>query len=60
MGMFDGSVKTVFFMSNPEWYDIDDDYMPHLTDKAPPEAVESFNYWKARFEEEQRTGVVID
>lgn len=51
--------KVVYFMKNPEWYDYDENEMPYLTDKAPPEAVESYNFWKEKFEEEQRTGVII-
>ena len=42
--------KSMFFMSNPDWYyyldEDDDEQFPLLTDKAPPEAVESYNYAK--------------
>ena len=38
--------KMVYFESNPEWVWYDEKEMPHLTEKAPPEAVESYNYWK--------------
>ena len=40
--------KSMFFMSDPDWYyyldEDDDEQFPLLTDKAPPEAVESYNY----------------
>lgn len=53
-----------YFKSNPEWVryeeDEDGDDIPYLTDKATPEAIESYNYWKARFEESQRTGIIYD
>ena len=46
--------KSMFFMSNPDWYyyldEDDDEQFPLLTDKAPPEAVESYNYAKELFE----------
>lgn len=38
--------KITFFKSNLEWVWYDEDELPHLTEKAPPEAVESYNYWK--------------
>ena len=38
--------KSMFFMSDPDWYyyldEDDDEQFPLLTDKAPPEAVESY------------------
>lgn len=34
--------------------------MPHLTDKAPPEAVESYNYWKAKYERSLKDGIIRD
>ena len=55
--------KSMFFMSNPDWYyyldEDDDEQVPLLTDKAPPEAVESYNYAKKLFEEHKRTGILI-
>lgn len=56
--------KMTYFKSNPEWVrfeeDDDGDDIPRLTDKATPEAVASYNYWKARYEESQRTGIIYD
>ena len=37
--------KGTFFKRNPEWYYYDENDYPHLTEKAPPEAVESYEYW---------------
>lgn len=57
--------KSIYFMSNPEWYHFknpfaDDPGFPELTDKAPPLAVESYNFAKAKYEESLRTGVCYD
>lgn len=52
--------KCNYFKSNPEWYDYDEDDMPYLTEKAPPEAVESYEFWKKVFEEHERTGVFMN
>ena len=63
MSWAEGIAKSTFFMSNPEWYDYesdDDDALPVLTEKAPPEAVESYNFWKEKFEREQREGILIN
>ena len=60
MGMFDSVIKATFFESNPEWVWYDEEEIPHLTDKAPPEAVESYNFWKARFEKSKETGIIYD
>ena len=60
MSLFVHIEKMTYFQSNPEWVWYDDDDMPHLTDKATPEAIESYNYWKARYEESQRTGIIYD
>ena len=42
--------KITFFQRNPEWYYYDENDYPHLTEKAPPEAVESYEYWKKMYE----------
>ncbi len=37
-------LETPYFMTNEEWYYYStDDYKYHLTEKAPAEAVESYN-----------------
>ena len=60
MGMFDYVEKATFFESNPEWVWYDEEDIPHLTDKAPPEAVESYNFWKERYEKSKETGIICD
>lgn len=35
-----------YWASNKEWYRIDDDGSPFLTDKATPKAVESFKKYE--------------
>ncbi len=55
--------KSVYFKSNPDWYyyeSEDEDALPLLTDKAPPEAVESYEYWKKQYEESLRTGILYN
>lgn len=38
--------KLIYWKSNPEWYEGDPFWGPvKLTEKAPPEAVESFKFW---------------
>jgi len=56
--------KKMFWQSNPEWYavyDEDDEFeVPHLTDAAPPEAVESYNYWKKWYDKSLETGIIYN
>ena len=56
--------KLTYWKSNPEWYDYDNEDdendMGHPTDKAPPEAIESYNYAMAWREKCQRDGVVYN
>ena len=44
MSFSDHIKKITFFKSNPEWVWYDENELPHLTEKAPPKAVESYNY----------------
>mgnify|MGYP006971892202 CR=1 FL=1 len=60
MGVFDYAQKATFFESNPEWVWYDENEIPHLTDKAPPEAVESYNFWKERYEKTLEDGIIRD
>lgn len=60
MSIFDASKKAVYFETNPDWVWYDENEMPHLTDKAPPEAVESYNFWKERYEKSKETGIIYD
>lgn len=45
----------LYWATNPDWYDYTDDEDPNakpfLTDKAPPEAVESFKRYLAQKKE---------
>lgn len=52
-------VKMTYFESNPEWVWYDDEDLPHLTEKATPEAVESYNYWKKHYDKSQDTGAIF-
>ena len=58
MTVSDHVKKLLDFKTNPEWVWYDDEELPHLTEKAPPEAVESYNYWKEYYEEQKRTGII--
>ena len=51
--------KGTFFKRNPEWYYYDENDYPHLTEKAPPEAVESYEYWKKMYERSQKEGIIF-
>ena len=55
-----GILKSTYYRSNPDWVWYDKDGMPHLTEQAPPEAVESYNYWKEKREREEREGIIIN
>lgn len=58
--MFEHVKKATYFKSNPDWVWYDEDDFPHLTEVAPPEAVESYEYWKKWYEKSQETGIVYD
>ena len=51
--------KVTFFKRNPEWYYYDENDYPHLTEKALPEAVESYEYWKKMYERSQKEGIIF-
>lgn len=42
-----------YWITNEVWYDIDDDGNPFLTDKATPEAIESFKKFKRQLIEKK-------
>lgn len=48
-----------FWKSNHEWYDYDENDEPYLTEKAPPEARESFEKLMEFLKEEEQTGIHI-
>lgn len=47
-----------YYKSNPDWVWYDENEKPHLTEKAPPEAVESYNYAMEYMRKSEETGVV--
>lgn len=53
-------ITTTYFMSNPEWYDYDENEMPYLNDCAPPKARESYENWKEKYEYGMKTGIWKD
>lgn len=48
MGMFDYIKKLTYFKEDESWYYYEGG-LPYLTPEAPPEAIESYNYWKNWF-----------
>lgn len=48
--------KYLFWKTNPDWYDYDENEKPYLTDKAPEKAKESFENYLKIIEEEKRLG----
>lgn len=50
--------KMTFYQSNPDWVWYDEDEVPHLTEKAPPEAVESYEYAMEIMRKSEDTGVI--
>lgn len=49
-----------FWKTNPEWYDYDENGEPYLTEKAPPEAHESFKLNMERLEKSKTTGILYN
>ena len=56
----DGIRKSTFYMSNPDWVWYDEDERPHLTDKAPPEAVESYEYAMKKLKRQEENGIIYN
>lgn len=51
-------IKSTYYYENPDWVRYDENGMPYMTEKAPPEAIESYKYWKEMFEKQQQKGVI--
>lgn len=49
--------KFFIWRKNREWYYIDNDGMPHLTEKASEEAKKSFEEYMALIEKSKETGI---
>lgn len=49
----------LYWMTNSEWYDYDEDEKPYLTDKAPEKAKISFKKYLDLKERERKSGTRI-
>lgn len=58
MSWTDHVKKMTFYQSNPGWVWYDEDEVPHLTENAPPEAVESYEYAMEIMRKSEDTGVI--
>jgi hypothetical protein len=47
----------LFWGTNPDWYDYDENEHPYLTDKAPEEAKESFKKYLELIERQEKSQV---
>ena len=43
--MVSNAKEHLFWSTNPDWYDYDENEQPYLTDKAPEEAKKSFEQY---------------
>lgn len=53
-------MNTVYWKSNPEWYDYDENDEQYLTEKAPPETHESFERCKKKLEKSIKDNILYD
>ena len=44
----------LYWKTNPDWYDYDENEQPYLTDKAPEEAKESFKKYLELVEKQKK------
>ncbi len=51
--------KYLFWGTNPDWYDYDENEQPYLTDAAPEKARESFKNYLELKEKEKKSGIRI-
>lgn len=49
----------LYWKTNSEWYDYDENEKPYLTEKAPEKARESFKNYLELKEREKKTGMKI-
>lgn len=49
----------LYWMTDPDWYDYDDNDKPYLTDKAPEKAQESFQRYLELKQIEEKSGIKI-
>ena len=52
-------ITTTYWMKNPDWYDYDENDEPYLTEKAPPEAHESFRLNMEKIKRTEKTGIIF-
>lgn len=51
--------KYLFWSTNPDWYDYDENEQPYLTEAAPEEAKESFENYLELIERQKDSSVRI-
>lgn len=51
-------ITTTYWKKNPDWYDYDENDEPYLTEKAPPEAHESFRLNMEKIKRTEKTGII--
>lgn len=53
-------ITTTYWKTNPDWYDYDENEEPYLTEKATPEAHESFRLCMEKLKKSIETGIIYD
>lgn len=53
-------ITTTYWKTNPDWYDYDENDEPYLTEKAPPEAHESFRLNMEKIKKTEKTGIIYN
>lgn len=51
-------IKSTYYYSNPDWVWYDENGKPHMTELAPPEAIESYIYWQEMLKKQEAEGVI--
>lgn len=57
--MVANAYKFLFWKTNPDWYDYDENEQPYLTESAPEEAKESFENYLELIERQKDSSVRI-
>ena len=55
--MIANAEKYLYWKTNPEWYDYDNNEQPYLTEKAPEKAQESFKNYLELVERQKQTDI---
>lgn len=53
-------ITTTYWMTNPDWYDYDENEEPYLTDTAPPEAHKSFELCRQKLKKSVKDNILYD